>query len=116
MPVFLCKWKKTATGYKFWLKGKPAIWAEAEDIEETWIKLSQEIMSYREDICSFADVQLEFEPPITEKHQEFFNPELFVIYGDEPFESSIRGFLNADLYESGCVQNAEHLWDLVIIQ
>jgi hypothetical protein len=103
MAVFICKWKKTSVGYKFWVKSNPRLFAEAEDVEQTWEKLQELILDDGVGkYCSYADIELEFEPPIPENIdiQKYYVPELFIIGGDGDF-SLLRGFPKEKLYEHG---------------
>jgi hypothetical protein len=83
--VYLCKWSQGARGFALWLASQPNIRAEAETYSEAEIRFIEAIRS----AGGAMQCVLEFETPLptSELVAKYSDPELYLICGDDRFET-----------------------------
>src|SRR5262249_13298260 len=94
--VYLCTWKQEKKGFALWPKSRPHLRVYAHTYAEAEELLIDKIQEAGGAMCAV----LEFDPPLPKSsfQQKYANPELYLIHGDDPFETDAqrrRSFENA---------------------
>jgi hypothetical protein len=86
--VFICKWKKTASGWRLWVRGKPKVSGTGPTFEEAVDELVSSIQDAADDLDAVLPVLTEFDPPPPPSAvaEPFLKPELYTVHGDEIFD------------------------------
>lgn len=88
--VYLCGWSRSSEGFSLWVKARPHIRGEAATYPEAEELLIEAIQN----AGGAMQAVLEFEPPLpkSELEAKYANPEVYLIGGDDRFETdSPRG-------------------------
>jgi hypothetical protein len=90
--VILCKWKKTAQGYRLWVKGRPNVFGEAESFEDAEQALTDAIWQVAEDLDAIIPTIPEYDPPLPASAigEQLLKPELYLVSGDGVFDIETR--------------------------
>jgi len=84
--VYLCGWERSGVRFKVWLRERPFSRAEGESFDSAVENLVEAVLKDGGAVTPF----FEFDPPPpkNELDAQFFNPELFLLTGDERFETT----------------------------
>jgi len=101
--VFICSFKKSAKGYKLWVKSNPQLSGEGTTYDEAAEKLSKVIWDVADDLDAIIPTALEFDPPLppTVDIEKYCRPELYIIKGDEIFDTIPYNATAEPYYKSG---------------
>ena len=83
--VYLCEWSRSADGFVLWVKATPRIRSAAQSYSDAEVQLITAIQDAGGAMCAV----LEFDPPLpkTILEEKYSHPELFLIGGDDRFET-----------------------------
>ena len=84
--VYVCTWSQSSEGFALWLKSRPQIQAKAATYAEAELGLIRAIQQ----AMGAMQAVLEFDPPLPRSslEQKYASPELYLIGGDERFETN----------------------------
>ena len=85
--VYLCTWSKSARGFILCVKSRPHVKAEGSTYSEAEERLIEAIQNAGGAMCAV----LEFDPPLPKStfQEKYATPELFLIHGDDRFETDL---------------------------
>ncbi len=108
--VIPCKWKKTAHGYRLWVRGRPDVFGEAESFEDAEQALTDAIWEAAEDLDAVIPTVPEYDPPLPASAigEQFLKPELFLVSGDGVFDIEARAYARNEWSESREARLQEH--------
>jgi hypothetical protein len=83
--VYICQWSRDAAGWTLWVRSRPGLRGSGAEYAEAESRLIDSI----QDAGGAMQAVLEFDPPLppSESEAQFCRPELYLISGDERFES-----------------------------
>ncbi len=83
--VYLCGWRRNSEGFCLWTKSKPVVRAEAQTYRLAEERLLEEIRAHGG--AMHAVLEFDRSLPRSEQESKYSSPELYLISGDDRFET-----------------------------
>jgi hypothetical protein len=83
--VIACKWRRTADGWRLWVKGRPDVAGGGKTYERAEEALIDAIWAAAPDLDTVIPAVPEYDPPLpaSEFAERYLTPELYLVGGDE---------------------------------
>ncbi|MDX2200609.1 MAG: hypothetical protein SF069_16760 [Phycisphaerae bacterium] len=101
--VIACHWRRTADGWRLWVKGREDLCGQAPTYEAAHDALTAAIMAAARDLDAVLPVYPEFDPPLPAPPfaEQYLSPELYLLSpGDEFFELNRPSHATAESADS----------------